>query len=264
MGTQDITVEMRQRMRRLAPAAIARRSPAYFGAMWMNVLQFAVLGAVGLLGLYRWRWPPLDYVLLLIAAGATGMVMDTLRYLMARGALLAQVERHNDDNFVWSVAAAVRRGATTVDSGQLWKYRAGVGVLIDWVAGGLGLALIGLLLFEHGADFLKYVTDSRGLLGALALTVALAVAAGFVSIWNYRRAGKDGAVLEFAAGARGAFLLVLAVAMLLTRKSEEHFFNLVALLNGATLVLALFAVLGLVVMRNDVKWLRAYLRERPT
>jgi len=263
MEPREITPEIRQRFERCAPAALARRSSAYLSSVAVNSLQWVVLGAIGLLGLFLWKWPPLDFVLLLLVACVAGILVDTLRWMLARKALIEQVGRHNDDMFVWAIVGASRHGSTHADAGNLAPYRAGIGVLLDWILGGLALLILGRAFIGVWPELVAYVEASRGLPLALIAAVVLPLVSGLISLWSWRSAGATGTVLEFGAGARGVFLLALSVAVFLARESAANFFNLIVFFNGATLVLGLFALLGLVVMRNDAAWLRQHLREAP-
>lgn len=263
MQGTEISAEMRQRFERCAPAALARRSPAYLGATAIKSLQWVLLGALGLAGAFVWRWPPFDFVLLLLVACVAGMLADTLRWLLARKELVAQAERHNDDMFVWALVGALRHGQTQVDAGQHARYRAGVGVLLDWILGVAALVILARVFLDVWPQFTAYLRAAKTLQLALLVALLLPLAAGLVSLWSWRSADAHGATLEFGAGARGAFLLALAVVVLVLRNSTGGLFKLVVFLNAATLLLGLVAALGGIVLRNEADWLRRHLREAP-
>jgi hypothetical protein len=256
---REITPEMQARFQSCAPAALARRSPAYLAAMQAGSLQWVLIGMLGLAGLYLWRWPALDFLLLLIAACVMGALMDTLRWLVARRRLDALVAHHNDDNFVWALAGALRSGQTRVEAGNLMRYRAGVALVLEWLLLPAALVLLAGVLLPVLPGLVDYFAGSRSLQWSLLIAVLLPVIAGALSIRAWRGAGSDGPVLQFAAGARGVLLLAVAIAVLATRSSESRFFTLIVSINAAMLCLGLIGVFGTSILRKDTDWLRRYL-----
>lgn len=259
-GTREITPDMRQRFERCAPAALRRRSPDYLRSLVFNCAQMPVLGAIGLAGLYLWHWSPLTLYAMLIAGMGANILVCTLRWLVARHALRVQVERHNDDRFVWAMVEALRERQDHIAQGDLMRYRAGAGVVLDWLLGTLALPLIGFALLKMGVRSPAQLPAGGELQWAVLAAVALPLLQGLFALGSWR--APDDEVLEgFGAGVHGATMLVFAAIFAFGIDSMDALRKLMVGLNVAVILIGVVALFGCRLMRQQTDWLRGHLRE---
>jgi hypothetical protein len=257
-GRVEITADLRQRFERCAPAALRRRSPAYLGSVVSGSAQLPVLGAIGLAGLYFRDWSPLTLFAMLVAGLAANILVCTLRWLLARHALREQVERHNDDRFVWAMVEALRGGENHVQAGELLRYRAGAGILLDWLLGALALGLLAVGLWKLGMRSPAQLLSGGGLEWAVLAAITIPLLQGLFALWSWRNA--EDAVLEgFGAGIHGATMLVFAAILAFGIDSMDALRKLMVGLNWAIIVTGGIALIGCRLMRQQADWLRKHL-----
>ena len=260
IGKQPITDEMRARFERLAPAALKRRSGKQLSVLWLNSFQFVVLGVSSLVGMFFFDWSPLTLFLLLVAGILAGILVDTLRWLVARETLSVQVERFNEDKFVWTLVDAFRAGSSEVEAGNLLRFRAALAVALDWLFGLIALAGLAFLFLRMGirspAELFPGAEQRIALMIAIAVPLIQGVLA--VSSWLDPEASS---IDDFGAGARGIVLVVLVVLFAFNMNSPASFRTFMMVINGFTAGLGAVALLGCFILTEDTEWLRRHLRK---
>lgn len=261
VGTVEISAELLRRFEQLAPAALARRPPTRHAGLLLESAQLLLLGLLCLCGLYFWGWSPLTLFLMMVAGMYASIAVCTLRWLVARRALRTHVDAHNDDRFVWAMVEALRSRQDHIASGEMVRYRAGAGVIVDWLLGTAALALFGFAMARREWLAPAQLLASGELRWALAAAVALPLIQGVLAIGPWLDA-RRGTLENFGAGVHGAMALVFAAVLLLGVDSEAALRKLVIGLNAVIVVLGLLALFGCHVLREQAQWLRAHLQER--
>jgi hypothetical protein len=261
LGKREITAELLRRFERLAPAALARRSRPYLGGIVLGSAQLLLLGLLGLCGLYFWRWSPLTLYLMMVAGMYAAIAVCTLRWLVARRALHVQVDAHNDDRFVWAMVEALRSRQDHLENAEFVRYRAGVGVSLDWLIGTLALAAFGLAIARRDWLAPAQLLASDELRWALAAALAVPLIQGVFAISSWRDPQRSG-LENFGAGFHGAMALVFAGTLALGVDSMEGLRKLVIGLNIGCVVLGVIALFGCHLLHDQVTWLRAHFQAR--
>jgi hypothetical protein len=255
-----IDAETRARFDRCAPAALARRTPARLRGLALNMLQWLVIGTVGLLGIYLWHWSPLNLLIVWLAGIAAGIVGDLLLYLVARRRLVRQFEAFSDDQFVWHMVMALRRRQDHVLDSALQAFRAGTSLALDLVFGGLAAAVFVYWFAAKGIDVPALVAADPTLRNAL-LAVAAAPLVNLVSALATIASSAD-AEVDFHAGGRGLALFAMTIAFLVFSDSDDVVRSLIVFVNGATVFVGLLAAFGVWVMGQERDWLARHLAAR--
>lgn len=261
LGSVEIDAGVLRRFEQLAPAALARRSPSQHADLLLGSVQLLLIGLLCLCGLYFWGWSPLTLFLVMVAGMYAAIAVCTLRWLVARRALRAHVDAHNDDRFVWAVVEALRSRRDRIPSGEIFRYRAGVGVVVDWLLGALALGMFVLAVARR-----EWLAPAQALAGvelrwALAAAVALPLIQGVLAVGPWRDA-RRGTLENFGAGMHGTLALAFAMALLFGVDTEAGLRKLMIGLNVVIVVFGLFAFFGCYVLRDQARWLRAHLQER--
>jgi hypothetical protein len=261
LGKVEITADLLRRFERLAPAALARRSRPHLDGIVLGSAQLLLLGVLGLCGLYFWRWSPLTLFLMMVAGLYASIVVCTLRWLVARRALRTHVDAHNDDRFVWAMVEALRERRDHVEHAELVRYRAGIGIAVDWLLGALALAALGLAIARREWLSPAQLLASDELRWALAAAVGLPLVQGMLAISSWRDPQRGG-LENFGAGVHGAMALAFAATLTLGVESAAGLRKLMIGLNVAIVVLGVIALLGCQLLRGQTAWLRAHLQAR--
>ena len=136
-----IDAELRRRFDDCAPGALSRRTSAWLRGQGLAMLQWLVIGGIGLLGVHVWRWPALNLLLVWLAGIAVGIVGDAFKWLVARQRLIRQMERFSDDQFVWAMVMALQKSESRIREETLHRHRPGFGLALDLIFGALATAL---------------------------------------------------------------------------------------------------------------------------
>ena len=260
LGKQPITDEMRARFASLAPAALKRRSGRQLSVLWLNSFQFVVLGVSSLIGLYFFDWSPLTLFLLLVVGLVAGILVDSLRWLVAREALSVQVERFNEDKFVWTLVDAFRSGSSEVEAGNLLRFRAALAVALDWIFGLIALAGLAFLFMRMGIRSPSDLLPGAEQRIALFIAIAVPVLQGILAVSSWLDP-ESSSIDDFGAGARGIVLVVLVVLFAFNLNSAASFRTFMVVINGFTAGLGAVALLGCFILTEDTEWLRRQLQK---
>lgn len=253
-----IDAELRRRFDDCAPGALSRRTSAWLRGQGLAMLQWLVIGGIGLLGVHVWRWPALNLLLVWLAGIAVGIIGDVVKWLVARQRLIRQMERFSDDQFVWAMVMALQKNESRIREEALHRHRPGFGLALDLIFGALATALF-LAWFRHqGIDIIEVVRTDVALqraLMAVAATPLIGLVAGLATL----AASRD-ADIDYQAGGRGVGLFfVLFAFMFFSDKGGDAVRSLVVFVNAATIAVALLAGFGLWLMARERDWLAHHL-----
>jgi len=248
---------MRERFDRCAPAALLRRTPARLRGHLISMLQWLLIGTIGLLGFYLWHWPAVSLLIVWLAGTAAGIVGDLLLWLVARRRVVRQFEQFTDDQFVWYVVTALQKQQDKVPESATQVYRPGLGLALDVGFGALAAAVFGFWFRAKGIDVPALVAADPALRNAL-LAVAVAPVITLLSSLAAMASNKD-AEIDFHAGGRGFGLLAVTIAFLAFGEAEDVIGKLIVFINGATVFVGLIAVFGVWLMGQERAWLARHL-----
>jgi hypothetical protein len=251
-----ITAAMRQRFRRHAPAALARRNDAYLLGVAINVAQWLMIGSVGLVGLYHWHWTARDMLLVFVAGIVASIFTDGMKWLFARRAMLDDYQKMENDRLVWAMLEAEGKRAETIPADRLEPKPPGPALAMDIGLGALGVWWLsaqlpairsgdgGGIAFDSGVQLALIVVLANPLLSMLSASFA------------HRRAQGGYDDLEFRAGGRGIGLILLAAALGFFSDGEEGARDVMRFVNWATVVAGVMSIAGVAIMlgeRNDLR-----------
>jgi hypothetical protein len=255
-----IDAAMRQRFSECAPAALARRTPARLRAQAASMLQWLVIGGVGLLGVYVWHWSAMSLLLVWLAGIAVGIAGDALKWLFARARLIRQMERFSDDQFVWAMVMAMQKNELRIREDALHRHRPGLGLTLDVVFGTIAAVLFAAWFRHEGIDAIVLVRDDVALqraLIAVALTPLIGLVAGLATLVK-----SADAEIDYQAGGRGVGLFFVMFAfMFFSDAGGDAVRALVVFINGAAIAVAVLAGLGLWIMARERDWLARHLSD---
>lgn len=253
----DIDAAMRKRFAACAPGALARRSPARMHAQLLAMLQWLLIGGIGLLGVYVWQWPAVTLLLVWLAGIAVGIVADLLKWLFARRRLIRQLETFSDDQFVWHMVTAMQKDEQRVREEATHVYRPGVGIALDVGFGVVATVLFALWFRHQGIDVLALVHSDVALQRAL-MAVAAAPAIGLLSSLITLGTSRDSEI-DYQAGGRGLGLFFVIFALMFFGDMKDGVGKLVVFINGATIAVGLIALFGHWLMVRERDWLVKHL-----
>jgi hypothetical protein len=258
---QPITEEMRGRFARAAPGALRRRSPEWLRGAILSWAQLPLLGGIGAAGLFAWGWSPLTAYFMLLAGFYASMLACTLRWLLSRSALRAQVDRHNEDRFVWAMVDALRAGREDIETGALSRYRAGTALALDWAFGACALATLTPAFAKSGIGSPEALLANAELRGAMLVAVALPLLQALLALRpqpDPERSGLEG----FGAGVYGFLSLLFALLFAAGFNTPEGLRKLMIGLDLAVIAVGGIALVGCAEYRAEAAWLRAHLGGR--
>jgi hypothetical protein len=162
--------------------------------------------------------------------------------------------------------SALRRGLDAAPKSHLQaRYEPAIGVLVDFVCGGIGTALICVALVEAGFDFRGELWQNAGLWRSVAVLATYEVVTTIWEIARHKLGGDTTGQLKVALGMRGLglFLLLFVVVMIREALGDDGAVarGVILAVNAAIVLLALFNAVGFVWLQADTNWLRNYLRE---
>lgn len=253
----DITADMRARFAACAPGALGRRSNGRLLGQTLSMLQWLLIGGIGLLGVYVWHWAAVKLLLVWLAGIAIGIVADLAKWLFARARLVRQLQTFSDDQFVWHMVAATQHGEQRLREEAVHVHRPGVGIAFDLGFGALATLLFALWFRHQGIDVLATVQGDVALQRTL-LAVVAAPLLGLLSALATLGASHD-AEIDYQAGGRGLGLLIVTFALMALGDGQDGVGNLVVFINGATIAVGLLSLFGLWLMWRERDWLAKHL-----
>jgi hypothetical protein len=264
-----ITATDRERFHRNAPAALARRGPAFVGETFAEALETLLIGGVPIVGMLRFGWSADQLLLFLLIGTWTAILFDFAKYFLLAGAVERFAAAKFDDWHVWVVAGALREGKSDAPAEHLRaKHEPAMGVLVDLACGGVGTLFILIALAEGSGAGLREMIAERSVQWSLAGLFGYQL---LLTAWEIIRCRRSPGTCESQAhlGIRGVglFLLMFLVVMLResagkTGGSAEISRGVMLTVNGLIVALALFNVVGLLWLRGETRWLRNYMEER--
>lgn len=253
-----IDAAMRRRFAECAPAALLRRTPARLRAQAASMLQWLVIGGIGLFGVYAWHWSAMTLLLVWLAGIAVGIVGDFLKWLFMRSRLIRQMDRFSDDQFVWAMVMAMQKNEQQIREDALHRHRPGLGLTLDLVFGVIATVLFAAWFRHKGIDVVALVRDDIALqraLVAVAVTPLIGLVSGLATL-----AKSAEAEIDFQAGGRGVGLFFVMFAfMFFSDQGGDAVRSLVVFINGAAVAVAALAAFGLWIMARERDWLARHL-----
>jgi hypothetical protein len=255
------SAQMRQRFNRDAPAALARRNNAYLLGVAVNVAQWLLIGGLGLLGLYHWRWTAGDMLLVFVAGVVASILADALKWVFARRRMLAEYQTMENDRLVWAMLDAETQQTTEIPAHRIEPRSPGRALLMDLVSGALGLWALSAQRPAIGLDaeaFAGLASDVQLALLAMLLAPVLSMLA---AAFAHRRTEGGYDDLEFRAGGRGIGLLLLAAALAFSSQGEEGARGVMLFIHWTTVVAGVLSVAGVAIMALERNRLRRRLSD---
>ena len=253
-----IDAAMRQRFAECAPAALARRTRARLFAQAASMLQWLLIGGIGLVGIYVWQWSAMTLLLVWLAGIGVGIVSDACKWLFMRARLIRQMDRFSDDQFVWAMVMAMKKSELRIREDALHRHRPGLGLALDLIFGTIATVLFAAWFRHQGIDVIALVRDDVALqraLIAVAATPLIGLASGLATL-----AQSAEAEIDYQAGGRGVGLFFVIFAfMFFSDAGGDAVRALVVFINAAAVVVAALAGLGLWIMARERDWLARHL-----
>lgn len=261
-----ITAAEMERFQRNAPAALARRGPAFVGETFAEALETLLIGGTPIVGMLWYGWSADQLLLFLLVGTWTAMLLDFVKYLAAAGAVERFAAAKFDDWHVWVVVGALRRGESEAAAEHLRvQHQPALGMLVDLACGGVGTLFILLAVHAGPGPGLRELLAERSVQWSLGGLVVYQLA---LTAWEIVRCRRwpETCVAKATLGIRGLglFLLMFLVVMLREQAGEtgEISRGVMLTVNGLIVALAVFNVVGLMWLRGETRWLREYLEER--
>jgi hypothetical protein len=261
----EISADEMARFHRNAPAALARRGRAFVIESLARAGELIALGAVPLVGLLSFDWSAAQMLVFLLAGAWVGILCDVARVSLAGPAVMAFGQTHYDDWHVWTIVHALRRNQTTAPREHLEaKWQPWAGVFIDLVTGLMASVLMVIMLVKDSSAGGRLTFDSSFVIG-LALMVAYQTGDAAWEIVRHTRGGAAAGPLKATPGVRGLglFLLMFVMLMFAEPGSGTAARRVMLIVNGAIVAAGVFGAAGMLLLRGETVWLRAYLRARP-
>jgi hypothetical protein len=216
-----------------------------------------------------YSWSASELLVFLVVGSWIGIACDLVKYLALPAHVRRGGETYYDDWHVWVVASALRRGEETAPRSHLAaKYEPALGVLVDFVCGGIGTALICVALAEKGFSFRTELWENSGLLKSLAILAAYEVAMTAWEIARHKLGGDASGEVKVALGMRGLglFLLLFVVVMIREALGDDGAMarGVMLAVNAAIVLAACFNAIGFFWVRGEANWLQEYLRDLQT
>lgn len=254
----SIDATMRQRFAECAPAALARRTRGRLFAQATSMLQWLLIGAIGLVGIYRWQWSATSLLLVWLAGIGVGIVSDAFKWLFMRARLVRQMDRFSDDQFVWAMVMAMQQNEPRIREDALHRHRPGLGVVLDLIFGTIAAILFALWFRHEGLDVVALVSNDVALQRALIAVAATPLIGLVTGLATLARSAE--AEIDYQAGGRGVGLFFVIFAfMFFSDAGGDAVRALVVFINGAAVAVAVLAGFGLWVMARERDWLARHL-----
>ena len=255
----DITAEMRKQFREDAAGALARRSTSWLHGQFLAMAQWIVIGTIGLMGLYVWFWSPLGLLILFLAGLFSGMAADAVKWLLLRSRLQRVYDDLNKDRLVWAIVSATKAGRNQISASAMHYVNPGMAIMVDLYAAVFAAGLFYLGLRHLGVDLIESLRTETGIRWALVAVVLLPWVSVIEALMRRSSAQDDAA--GFQAGGRGGGLFVVVVAFLFLAERPSAIHSLMVFINAGTVLVAVLAAFGLVLMSRERRWLKDHLPE---
>ncbi len=264
-GTVTLSADDMARFHRCAPAALARRGPGFVAESLARAFELVVVGATPIIGLLFFEWSASQMLVFLLAGTWIGIACDIARLWHAERAVRAFGQIHYDDWHVWLVAGALRKNSNRVLRAHLLsRWEPWMGVFVDLAAGGLATFIMVMMLVRGpGFGAGEQAVFDRQLTISLGCTAAFQALLAIVDIVSRRRRGGESRPLKATPRMRGLglFLLVFVIAMFGDPDNPAGLAagRVMLWVNGAVAAFGVFSAVGLLWLRSETGWLRAYL-----
>jgi len=256
-----LSAELIARMERDGPAAVARRTPAFFAEMSASSVELGLVSTVSLLALWSGTSPAFSMLYLLLASLWIGIASQWLKFRLLREEVEREAANANADRFVWAVASALKDGSP--DMLDHHDHDPGGGLYLDILLGTLPTIFIIVALWIAGHGPWQAMVADPWLPWLIALCATLQLGGTVVMAHHWRSGGGKHAQVRFSSGGRGLALVMLMFLVLLLGQNGE--FTAVVV----TLCLVQIAWAGIAwylvgCLREEQRWLSDYLRDRST
>jgi len=256
----DITADMRARFAACAPGALGRRSNGRLLGQTLSMLQWLLIGGIGLLGVFVWQWSSVTLLLVWLAGIGVGIVADLAKWLFARRRLIRQLETFSDDQFTWHMVTAMQHNEQRLREEATYVHRPGVGIALDLGFGALATLLFALWFSHEGIDVLTTIHTDVALQRALLAVVAAPVI-GLLSTLITLGTSRESEI-DYQPGGRGLGLLFVTFALMFFGDMKDGVDKLVVFINGATIAVGLLSLFGLWLMWRERDWLAKHLASK--
>jgi hypothetical protein len=168
------------------------------------------------------------------------------------------MDRFSDDQLVWAMVMAMQKNEPKIREDALHRHRPGLGLALDLIFGTVATLLFAAWFRHQGIDVIALVRDDIALqraLIAVAVTPLIGLVTGLATL-----ASAPDADIDYQAGGRGVGLFFVMFAfMFFSDKGGDAVRTLVVFINGAAVVVAVLAALGLWIMARERDWLARHL-----
>lgn len=255
-----ITAALRQRFRRCAPAALARRNTAYLVSTGVNVGQWLLIGSLGLFGLHHWQWTASHMLLVFVAGIVSSILADSVRWVFAQSQVAAEYRAMEDDRLVWAMLDADNSKAEHISTHRLQARHPAQALLLDIVFGAAALWVLSAQYGVFGLGHEGWSSLGTSVQLTVGIVLGFPVLSMVVSALARRRTQGGYDELEFRAGGRGIGMLMLAAVLALSGDNASAARNVMQFVHWAMLVSGVMALVGVAIMVRE----REQLRERLT
>lgn len=256
-----LSADLIARMERDGPAAVARRTPAFFAEMSASSVELGLVSAVSLLALWSGTSPAFSMLYLLLASLWIGIASQWLKYRLLREVVERDAANADADRFVWSVASALKEGSPGMVDHQ--GHDPGGALFLDILLGAVPTLIIIMALWTAGhGPWQAMVADPW--LPWLIATFAMLQLGGTVALaQRWRSGGGKHAQVRFSSGGRGlALLLLMFLVMFLGQ--DGRFTAVVVTVSVVQIIWAGIACYLVGCLREEHRWLSDYLRDKAT
>ncbi|MDD3516927.1 MAG: hypothetical protein PHQ14_01155 [Chromatiales bacterium] len=245
-----------------APAALARRTPAFFAEQYWAVAELLLVAGVSLWGLFVLGWSPVVMLVYLLAGIWLGTFVDALKLWLIPQAVRRETAAFNRDRMVWVVVDALMHERDEISDNHAAGYRPRLSLGIDILFGGFATLMILAPLVEARVDIVAELLADRTMLNSLAFTLALQFAGGVWIIASHRIGPERDAPTRIGLGARGLGLFLLMFLFVIVGPGPDVAWRFLLPANLALIALAGLSAFGVVLMHRETIWLRGHLRAR--
>lgn len=252
-----------------APAALARRGGGFFLREIARGIEQMLYGVWPLIGLWWLGWSTIEMVGFFFVRMWIGILCDLFKLCTLHSAVMRWAKVKYDDWHVWVVAQALRDNQKQlVESHLRAQYQPWLGVLVDFVFGGVGtVGIIGMLI-ERGSDEFRIPLEGSFFFISLVLCVIFPLVMTAWEVIRQRVAEDAPGDVTIASGGRGIALFLLMFVAVIAQSSEANAGDLAMWLmvavNGAVIFAGALNVFGYWLVKGETRWLEQYLAKRQT
>jgi hypothetical protein len=252
-----------------APAAVARRGGNFFRREIALGFEQMGCGIWPLVGLAWLDWSTIEMASFFFVRMWIGIFCDLFKLCTLQEAVMRWAKVKYDDWHVWVVAQALRDNQKElVESHLRAHYQPWLGVLVDFLFGGVGtVATIGMLI-QGGSDDIRVQWDGSFFFISLVLCVVFPFVMTTWEVARHRVVGDSAGEVTIASGGRGIALFLLTFVAVIAQSNDVKANNLAMWLmvavNGAVIFAGALNVLGYWLVKGETRWLEQYLQKRQT